>query len=467
MLNSIFELNFHKSIFHGNAIASDPTVFKIDSSYYMLYTDLNGATGSTIISLVQSTDGVEWSPVDTGSTLPGALIFDSDASAKSFETAEILKTESGHVVLVSSYDTGKPFPASLYAYSLGNDMSVAPLGAKPVLEPTAGWYDNDAIYSPAVVAHKGGYVMYYVGHAYENTGLIEQGGVYLLAASSPDGVTWTKHPEPILSPGDGPAWASDGFAEPDLVIGPDGTVHLFFTGLSGEERVLGYASATEPFGEFQIAQEPILTPDMLAGADATQLLAPTVLLEGNTASIWYLAYGSDGSYSIARTDATMDTLLPPAEDLVLSGSRGDDRLIGGLGEDTLEGYAGDDWLEGGAGDDTLIGHRGADTLMGGDGNDRLEGRKGHDLLNGGGGDDMLIGGLGQDTFIFGDNFGTDIIDDFDIARDTIEFALSESAYSAFNLDLVDDSVRLWFGEDNVTLVGIDFDEIAQVHFVFG
>lgn len=80
----------------------------------------------------------------------------------------------------------------------------------------------------------------------------------------------------------------------------------------------------------------------------------------------------------------------------LSGNAGDDRLFGGTGPDLLFGNSGDDLLSGNRGADTLDGGVGDDELYGGAGNDELRGRDGADRLFGQAGDDVLQGDAGSD-----------------------------------------------------------------------
>ena len=141
-----------------------------------------------------------------------------------------------------------------------------------------------------------------------------------------------------------------------------------------------------------------------------------------------------------------------AEDLVLKGGKGDDTLEGGAGDDNLRGGKGDDILEGGAGDDVLRGNKGDDTLEGGAGDDILKGGSGDDILDGGAGDDTLIGGRGDDTFIQDfSEAGSDTINDFNAAFDTIDFRGLDGVDS-ISVSEVDGGTLISAGEDNSVFV---------------
>ncbi|ETX27303.1 choice-of-anchor I family protein [Roseivivax isoporae] len=113
---------------------------------------------------------------------------------------------------------------------------------------------------------------------------------------------------------------------------------------------------------------------------------------------------------------------------VLTGGRGDDRIVGFDGRDSLEGGDGDDrviggggrdLVSGGAGNDTLWGGDANDTIVGGDGDDVILGGLGRDDITGGGGDDWMSGSLGRDTFRFVGDFGDDSIHLFERRQDDI------------------------------------------------
>ena len=85
-----------------------------------------------------------------------------------------------------------------------------------------------------------------------------------------------------------------------------------------------------------------------------------------------------------------------AEQIFLSGQRGNDTLRGGQGDDEVDGYFGNDTLYGGPGDDVMRGDDDWDYPKRTDGQDRLYGGEGNDTLYGYYGDDTLVGGDGDD-----------------------------------------------------------------------
>jgi Ca2+-binding RTX toxin-like protein len=89
--------------------------------------------------------------------------------------------------------------------------------------------------------------------------------------------------------------------------------------------------------------------------------------------------------------------------------------------DVINGQGGDDILSGLSGNDSLRGGDGNDHLLGGTGEDMLVGGSGNDRLSGGLGADTLIGGDGCDRFILTPEEGTDVIRDFQLGQDQLQF----------------------------------------------
>ena len=85
----------------------------------------------------------------------------------------------------------------------------------PVLSPTAGAWDNSTVAAPRVLYDGSTFRMWYWGFATDQEWT--KGPGHIGYASSPDGITWTKYPKPVLGPGSEGAWDSS-FIQPGSVI---------------------------------------------------------------------------------------------------------------------------------------------------------------------------------------------------------------------------------------------------------
>lgn len=150
------------------------------------------------------------------------------------------------------------------------------------------------------------------------------------------------------------------------------------------------------------------------------------------------------------------------------GSNGDDNLVGSDGDDKFQGRPGDDTISGGAGNDDIDGDRDDDLIFGEAGNDIVEGDQGNDTLDGGVGNDQYRGGSGADVFVFtGDDFGNDVITDFNVNQgDSLLFVdvdltgatLSVSEEDRFgNVD-----TTLTIGENSIFFNNVDFEIVAKL-----
>ncbi|UFN50536.1 M10 family metallopeptidase C-terminal domain-containing protein [Roseomonas sp. OT10] len=411
----------------AGSFAADPTILRDGEIWRLYYTGVDPETLRPAILQAISPDGLTWTVVG-GAATPSMAARSTSGDHANVETAGVFRTDDGIILLYSAYpDDGYPrpqFPAQLYAARSTDGVHFTPVSDTPLLSPTPGWYDNDAIFSPSILPYGSGYLMIYAGHQYSDTSATGgHGGVFLLAATSPDGLTWTKHPAPILA-ASGAGWMSDGVAEPSIVLGPDGRYTLFFTGLHAEERSIGMAVSDDPLsGTWEVSAAPILT-SIGSGFASGMVIAPEAVVEDGLIRLWFTGVTEGDAWSIgyaqtgpelAQPDPSRVLQLGTAGDNLLTGGgraddiaamAGHDTLFGAGGNDTLDGGDGDDRIDGGPGDDSLLGGDGqdsvtggdgTDTLLGGGGADALDGGAGNDLIQGGAGDDLLDGGTGADT----------------------------------------------------------------------
>jgi beta-xylosidase len=149
--------------------------------------------------------------------------------------------------------------------------------------------------------------MIYTGHCYTNC--TSEPGVRLLAATSTDGITWTKVTEPVLSRSTEIEWMKDGAAEADLIQGPDGAFYMFFTGMQDEQRVIGVARGASPFGPWEINPDPIVRPTP-GSFDEAGVLAPEVIIEQGKARMWYLAFAAGEFPFIGYAESVWPLFVP-------------------------------------------------------------------------------------------------------------------------------------------------------------
>lgn len=427
--------SFHQeAAFGGQYSASDPTILRDGDLYRMFYTEgsNDGTRIRPAIAEAVSADGQTWTQL--GGNVGGGIVVEGDGAAKAnLEGACIFKAGATYVLLYSGYADGAvpndSFPASLYAATSTDGLTFTPVADAPVLAPTQGWFDNDAVFSPTVVQTASGYLMLYAGHSYSDGAAIGgPQGVVLLAATSPDGIAWTKADAPVLLADPSIAWTIDGVAEPSLLLGPDGLYYLFFTGLHGDERAIGIAVAADPLGPWTVAPQPIITAAALGLAPGSTVIAPHAELDNGVLRLWFSAATPAGVHSVAYAEADwgggvsgsfdgpphwvgtdLDDVIQGRQvgDLVTTGG-GNDLIAADGGDDTVDAGAGDDEVWAGDGDDSVAGGDGDDNLDGGAGSNTIDGGAGHDVIGGGDGDESLLGGAGDDTIYAGG--GADRID---------------------------------------------------------
>ncbi|MDK3018585.1 calcium-binding protein [Pseudodonghicola flavimaris] len=220
----------------------------------------------------------------------------------------------------------------------------------------------------------------------------------------------------------------------DLLVGAAGDDTLF--GGAGDGDIAAFSGLSRGYSIGSDDGKAVI----VTGADGRDTLNHVEFLQFDDASAPFkLILGTDADESVFGTTGS-DILLGLRGDDMMIGRDGDDRLFAAGGDDIADAGLGDDILKGGFGNDSLAGNQGNDRLLGGAGDDRLVGGgnydapvadrdwlfggQGRDTLIGGANDDVLWGGKGRDTFVFDGTLdeGSDVIRDFNAARDVIEIS---------------------------------------------
>ncbi len=148
---------------------------------------------------------------------------------------------------------------------------------QPVLRRgTDGTWDDEGVYEPSVVRDDGGYKLYYSGY---------DGQTWRIGlATSTDGVTWTKHPAPVLKLGGEGAFDSMGQHSPTVHF--DGRRYrVWYEGYDGSMNRLGLAVSADGVTWFKSPANPVYPHGWGAASDGP--LDPIVLQRNGQWEMWY------------------------------------------------------------------------------------------------------------------------------------------------------------------------------------
>ena len=252
--------------------------------------------------------------------------------------------------------------------------------------------------------------------------------------------------------GGGTDWLSDieniyGSAYNDILTG-DGN-HNWLYGGSGNDALTGGGANDHLFGG--------AGNDQLFGGEGDDALY------GGSGSDWAnYSIGLTTGVSVSLNLVTQYTVGGGVDSLFdienLHGTGFDDSLYGDGAANHLVGDGGVDWLFGGGGNDIL---------NGGNENDVLFGSSGNDDLIGGAGNDSMAGGSGYDDFIFEGAWGQDVVTDFNVNSDDLDFSDIGGLNTIAQLSLTDTylGVVVAFGGNSVRLNGVSSWELNDGNFI--
>jgi len=249
------------------------------SIYHMWFEGLEEDVGSRGIGHATSTDGVEWTKD------PNPVLVQGDSGEwDDHRVAHLGVVYDGtlfHMWYSGVFNDG----TVRVGYATSPDGSVwTKSDHNPVMDvgPPGSW-ESVGVSSSTVILDGDVYRMWYVGASWETTFVARIG-----YAESPDGIVWTRQPEPVLDVG----MASGSFdrrvvAHPEVVF--DGNLyHMWYAGDDQDgHRRIGYATSADGIEWAKYPDNPVLEKPIY------EVDLPNVLIEGSTFRMWFEDY--DGS----------------------------------------------------------------------------------------------------------------------------------------------------------------------------
>jgi len=269
-----------------------PKVILDGSTFKMWYAGDDGTNWR--IGYATSTDGVSWTKhasnpvIDVGPTgswddervNPGAVIFDGSSYKMWYWGYDGTNRRTG------------------YATS-GDGIDWTKHASNPVMDvgPSGEWDDSWAIIT-AVIFNGSDYQGWYIGDDGPNfnfrTGY----------ATSPDGITWTKHASnPVLNFGATGEWDS-AQAGGEAVLLSEGIYEMWYNGFKqGTNVQIGYATSTDGLVWTKSESNPVLLFGPFADWDWSGVFAPAVLYDGTSYHLWYVGISSGLGFKIGYATA--------------------------------------------------------------------------------------------------------------------------------------------------------------------
>lgn len=222
--------------------------------FHLFFNGFTGWPAKVAIGHATSPDGRTWT-LD-----PAAPILDSAT-----------ETFDGYTFFASSALVEADGSWALYLYTLAEGRDGAPgqilratapdptgpwtLAIKPALTPSGVGWDAVRVTDPSVIRTPDGYMMWFTG---ANTDRLQATRLIGLA-TSPDGIHWTKHPDPVLTLGEKGNWDGYRVFMPNVVQTPDGFLMLYKANIKiGEREGFGLATSLDGTTWTKYADNPLI-----------------------------------------------------------------------------------------------------------------------------------------------------------------------------------------------------------------
>ncbi|NOZ84700.1 MAG: family 43 glycosylhydrolase [Deltaproteobacteria bacterium] len=249
-----------------------------------------------------SYDGVAWQQV------PGGPVFKEGAKGEwdqgGVETVCVLREANNYLLYYGAYREAKDPPVGMQigvaTSSDGVHWERSP--QNPVLPPgKPGAWDQSWVESPTVIHLGDTYYMWYSGVDWSRASFA------IGLATSPDGVTWTRHPaNPVFSAEPSNSWENGAVYAPSVVYDGHRFV-MFYVGLNDatflDEMRIGMATSPDGVNWTREPSNPVLDPGPPGAWDEKGPFVPSVLIKDGVYYLYYLS-GSNPNEAIGLSTWT-------------------------------------------------------------------------------------------------------------------------------------------------------------------
>jgi beta-xylosidase len=298
-------------VWEGTFTAADPSIVRDGDTLRMYYSSLVlDPEEKLVIAGAKSVDGIHWIPANEVENAESiALNMTPGTWDDHLEAVSVIKTGNELWMYYCGYPDEADVVGMIVAEGQiglaksGNTISFERTFSDPILSLGAtNAKDANALFSPTIIKEGDTYYMLYVGYCIEDC---SPAFIGILGATSPDGETWTKLNDPIISGTDFDLDWAEVIKEPALVKGPDNMFYLFISGDTG----IGVARSSNILGPYEVYPEPILEKEH--DWESYSVIAPTVIIEDNKVRMWYMGVtvsGTGADFAIGYAETSFPLL---------------------------------------------------------------------------------------------------------------------------------------------------------------
>ena len=308
----------------SSGVESDPSVMRDGGKLRMWFTTANATPPANLrTAYAESTDGLVWSNIVDAAITPTAGTFDGNG----IETVSVARAAGGQYV---AYYTGDEPPEGSNRFAIGRAVSPDGIAwtkdAAPALAPELPWElpfcADDACSTkvggtlePSVIVEGGTFKMWYA--ALGVLGVLPSFRIGF--ATSPDGITWTRHADPVFAAGAPGAWDEVLVSHSNVVADPAGGYHLFYFGSSlADDRAcndaggclltpggIGHAFSADGITWTRDPANPVVARGA-GGFGAWSVGGPSALIENGALELWYFGEPAPASIDLRIAYARAD-----------------------------------------------------------------------------------------------------------------------------------------------------------------
>jgi hypothetical protein len=258
------------TVLEGKSAALPGAFVIVDGTYHAFLVGFGAERGDQRPYHATSPDGVTWTVADADPLAElGLELFPPGT----IPTSVLVEADGGWTMYLWGVTDPSGFRSSIWRATATDPAGPWVAGPDPVLRGDPEGWDSLGVDFPSVVRTDDGYLMAFVG-----ADLADRNTAHIGVATSPDGIAWTKHDGPVISPGLCGDFDDRSVTQPRLFRTAEGYILLYSgNGLTRNDAAIGVATSTDGVAWTCAGSAPLLDrPDVPASEGIHTIAVATI-----------------------------------------------------------------------------------------------------------------------------------------------------------------------------------------------